>query len=53
MTIPVLIAPCLMKPFHFYVDASIVAIRSLINQKDEKDFDHLIYYASQQLVVAV
>ena len=33
-----------------YVDASNVAIGAVLSQKDDKNFDHPIYYASQQLV---
>ena len=33
------------------MDASNVAIDFVLCQKDNKDFDHPIYYASQQLVV--
>ena len=41
--------PCWTKPFHVYVDASNIAIGSILSQKDEKGFDHPIYYTSRQL----
>ena len=47
---PILISPCWTKEFHVYVDASNVAIGAVLSQKDEKNFDHPIYYASRQLV---
>ena len=47
---PILISPCWTKEFHVYVDASNVAIGAVFSQKDEKNFDHPIYYASRQLV---
>ena len=34
------------------MDASNVAIGMVLSQKDDKNFDHLIYYASRQLVAA-
>ena len=34
------------------MDASNVAIGALLSQKDDKNFDHPIYYASRQLVAA-
>ena len=49
---PILISPCWTKEFHVYVDASNVAIGAVLSQKDEKNFDHPIYYASRQLVAA-
>ena len=44
---PILVSPCWTKVFHVYVDASNVAIGALLSQKDDKNFDHLIYYASR------
>ena len=35
-----------------YVDASNVAIGAVLSQKDDKNFDHPIYYASRQMVAA-
>ena len=52
VTAPILISPCWTKPFHVYVDASNVAIGSVLSQKDDKKCDHPIYYASRQLVAA-
>lgn len=49
---PILIPPCWTKSFHVYVDASNVAIGSILSQKDIKGFDHPIYYASRQLNAA-
>ena len=51
-TAPILIAPCWDKEFQVYVDASNVAIGAVLSQKDKKNFDHPIYYASRQLVAA-
>lgn len=48
---PILVASHWMEPFHVYVDASNVAIKSVLSQKDDKDLDHPIYYASWQLIV--
>ena len=47
---PILVSPSWTKVFHVYVDASNVAIGTMLSQKDDKNFDHLIYYASRQLV---
>lgn len=49
---PILVAPCWTKSFEVYVDASNVAIGSVLSQKDDKGHDHPIYYASRQLVAA-
>ena len=38
--------------FHVYVDASNVAMGSVLSQKDPKGCDHPIYYASRQLIPA-
>ena len=51
-TAPILITPCWDKEFQVYVDASNVAIGAVLSQKDKKNFDHPIYYASRQLVAA-
>ena len=40
------------KEFHIFVDASNVAIGSVLSQKDENGHDHPIYFASRQLVQA-
>ena len=47
---PILVSLCWTKVFHVYVDASNVAIGAVLNKKDDKNFDHPIYYASRQLV---
>jgi transposase InsO family protein len=52
VTAPILIPPNWDKDFHIYVDASNVALGSVLSQKDEKGRDHPIYYASRQLVQA-
>ena len=49
LTSPILIPPDWNKMFHVYVDASDVAIGSVLSQKDDKGFDHPIYYSSRQL----
>ena len=49
---PILVSSYRTKVFHVYVDASNVAIGAVLSQKDDKNFDHPIYYASRQLVVA-
>jgi hypothetical protein len=49
---PILIAPRWKEMFHVYVDASNVAIGSVLSQKDAKGCDHPIYYASRQLIPA-
>ncbi|XP_024362295.1 uncharacterized mitochondrial protein AtMg00860-like [Physcomitrium patens] len=49
---PILVAPCWKKPFQVYVDASNIVIGSILSQKDDNNRDHLIYFASRQLVMA-
>jgi hypothetical protein len=49
---PVLIPPDWNKDFEVYVDASNVAIGSVLSQKDEKGHDRPIYFASRQLAAA-
>ena len=49
---PILVPPNWDKEFHIFVDASNVAIGSVLSQKDEKGHDHPIYFASRQLVQA-
>lgn len=51
-TAPVLVPPDWSKPFHVYVDASNVALGCVLSQKDDKNLDHPIYYASRQLIAA-
>ena len=48
----ILVPPNWDKDFHIYVDASNKALGSVLTKKDEKVRDHLIYYASRQLVQA-
>ncbi len=38
------------KKFQVYVDVFNFTIGSVLNQEDDKSFDHLIYFASRQLV---
>ena len=52
ITAPVLISPNWNREFQVYVDASNVAIGSVLSQKDDKNFDHPIYFASRQLIAA-
>ena len=47
---PKLVHPNWENDFHIFVDASNVAIGSLLSQKDERD--HPIYFYSRQLVQA-
>jgi hypothetical protein len=49
---PILVAPRWTEKFHVYVDASNVAMGSVLSQKDAKGRDHPIYYASRQLIPA-
>ena len=49
---PIFIPPNWEKDFHIFVDASNVAIGSVLSHKDEKGHDHPIYFASRQLVQA-
>jgi hypothetical protein len=49
-TAPVLIPPNWSKTFHVYVDASNIALGCVLSQKDDKHFDHPIYFASRQLI---
>ena len=49
---PNLIPPNWSKPFEVYVDASNVAIGSVLSQKNSKGHDRPIYFASRQLSAA-
>lgn len=51
-TAPILIPPNWDKPFHVYVDASNIALGCVLSQKDDKNMDHPIYFASRQLIAA-
>lgn len=47
-----LIPPDWDKPFHVYVDASNIALGCVLSQKDDKNMDHPIYFATCQLIAA-
>jgi hypothetical protein len=49
---PILVPPNWDKDFDVYVDASNVAIGSILSQKDDSQHDHPIYFGSRQLNVA-
>jgi hypothetical protein len=49
---PILVPPNWDKDFDVYVDASNVAIGSILSQKDNDKHDHPIYFASRQLNAA-
>ena len=49
---PVLVPPNWDLPFHVYVDASNIASGCVLSQKDIKNLDHPIYFASRQLIAA-
>jgi hypothetical protein len=49
---PILVPPNWDKDFDVYVDASNVAIGSILSQKDDSQHDHPIYFASHQLNAA-
>ena len=49
-TAPVLVPPNWDLPFHVYVDASNIALGCVLSQKDPKNLDHPIYFASRQLI---
>jgi hypothetical protein len=49
---PILVPPNWDKDFDVYVDASNVAIGSILSQKDDSQHDHPIYFASCQLNTA-
>jgi len=46
-----LVAPNWKKEFQVYVNVSNFVIGSVLSQKDDKSFDHPIYFASRQLTV--
>jgi hypothetical protein len=46
-----LVAPNWKKEVQVYVDVSNIAIGSVLSQKDDKSFNHPIYFASKQLIV--
>jgi hypothetical protein len=48
----ILVTPNWDKDFDVYVDASNVAIGSILSQKDDSQHDHPIYFASRQLNTA-
>jgi hypothetical protein len=48
--IPILVLLDWEKEFQVYVDVSNFAIGSVLCQKDDKSFDHLIYFTNRQLV---
>ena len=47
---PVLVPPNWAEPFHVYVDASLIALGCVLSQKDTRNIDHPIYFASRQLI---
>jgi hypothetical protein len=49
---PILVPPNWDKDFDVYVDASNVAIGSILSQKDDSQHDQPIYFASRQLNAA-
>ena len=51
-TAPVLVPPNWDLPFHVYVDTSNIALGCILSQKDTKNLDHPIYFASRQLIAA-
>ena len=51
-TTPMLVPPNWDLPFHVYVDASNIALGCVLSQKDTKNLDHPIYFASRQLIIA-
>jgi hypothetical protein len=51
-TAPVLVPPNWDLPFHVYVDASNIALGCVLSQKDTRNLDHPIYFASRQLIAA-
>ena len=46
---PVLIAPVFEKPFSLFVDASDVAVGSMLSQKDVQGIEHPVAYFSKKL----
>ena len=48
----VLVPPNWAEPFHVYVDASLIALGCVLSQKDSRNIDHPIYFASRQLIAA-
>jgi hypothetical protein len=46
-----LVVPNWKKKFQVYVDVFNFAIGSALSQKDDKSFDHPIYFVSKQLTV--
>jgi hypothetical protein len=45
---PILVPPNWTKEFQVYVDASNFTIGIFLSQKNEKSFDHPIYFANRQ-----
>ena len=52
LSAPILVPPNWVEPFHVYVDASLIALECVLSQKDARNIDHPIYFASRQLIVA-
>ena len=52
LSAPVLVPPNWADPFHVYVDASLIALGCVLSQKDSRNIDHPIYFASRQLIAA-
>ena len=47
---PVCVTPNWERVFHVHIDASTFLVEAMLCQPDDKGFEHLIYYASRQLL---
>ena len=50
LSAPILVLPNWTEPFYVYVDASLIALGCVLSQKDARNIDHPIYFASRQLI---